>query len=133
MSTSIYMGVRNWVADPRLPAGGCTEGIVVVRDGQPLAMKARPNRSQADQDAGPEWGYGGHGPGVLAFTLLHDAMGPVVAGSLWDLYRNEVVAKWPHHQGGVEWSTTSDQIRAWVAHKRQQLQLPPLDHQDRAN
>ena len=90
------------------------EGLVVVKDGTPLRMLSRPNRSGLDADTPPEWGYGGAGPRVLAFTLLHDVAGPVVAGRLWDTFAAQVVAKWPREQGGVEWKMTSQEIQNWV-------------------
>ena len=114
MIEHVYRGIRNLA--PRgadFMAGitpDATEGLVVSKDGRPLAMLGRPGRQTL-----PEWGYDGTGPGVLAFTLLHDTHGPVVAGRLWDAFRDEVVARWPRTVGGVEWRMTSSEIASWVA------------------
>ena len=78
---------------------------------------------------GFEWSYGGSGPADLALSILAFVIGPEqetvrihegrvgeIAWRLYQAFKREFVAGWPHEGG---WSITVGEVRQWIARQSQ--------------
>lgn len=60
---------------------------------------------------GFNWGYNGGGPADLARSLLWDHLGRQPHPSLYQDFKDRLVAVWP---SASAWSMTTDDIQAWI-------------------
>lgn len=101
MSPVIYRGTRdeNGTARVSKQVDGGPAG--------PLDMRSDIRNHSPD---GAEWGYGGSGPAQLSLALLADVVGDYDAEELYQRFKREVVARFPHEGFAI----TAEAIEEWA-------------------
>mgnify|MGYP000200345932 CR=1 FL=1 len=84
--------------------------VQIQVDGERYSFKHRVGGSYVDF----QWDGGGPGSTDLARALLTEVTGAEPEWRIYRLFKNEVVATWPHHEGEC-WRLSEDEVRQWLA------------------
>lgn len=95
---------------PGLPDTATVE--VYVSTGRMYFLNPRLDLANHSPD-GFQWGYAGSGPAQLALALLADAADDETARGLYQIFKQEIVAKIDDDS----WRMTSDEINLWITRR----------------
>jgi len=81
-----YIGVRS----------GAGPVVLVIDEDRGVELLCNPCRPGKTAACEHEWGYGGSGPGQLAFSLVCDLVGQDIAATVYRKLKTSLVATLPH-------------------------------------